>query len=40
MWKFKFGLWAVVLITSVFSFSACGDDDDNDILLFLLLILR
>ena len=30
MWKFKFGLWAVVLITSVFSFSACGDDDDND----------
>ena len=23
MWKFKFGLWAVVLITSVFSFSAC-----------------
>ena len=30
MWKFKFGLWAVVLITSVFSFSACGGDDDND----------
>lgn len=29
MWKFKFGLWAVVLITSVFSFSACGDDNDT-----------
>lgn len=29
MWKFKFSAWAVILIMTALSFSAC-DDDDND----------
>lgn len=28
MWKFKFGAWAVVLMMTALSFSACSDDDD------------
>lgn len=29
MWKFKFGAWAVVLMMTALSFSACSDDDDD-----------
>lgn len=28
MWKFKFGAWAVLLMMTALSFSACSDDDD------------
>ena len=29
MLKFKFGAWAVVLMLTAFSFSACDDNDDE-----------
>ena len=29
MWKFKFGAWAVLLMMTALSFSACSDDDDD-----------
>ena len=29
MWKFKFGAWAVMLMMTALSFSACSDDDDD-----------